>query len=141
MSYCHLVAGVGTNFANGFGPQPRALIQDRMNFGFCLTACGGGGAPNVRSDFDGDRLSDVGVYRPSTGTWYLQRSTQGFTAIPFGANGDKPASGDYDGDGKYDIGVFRPTTGSWYIQRSTAGFYALTFGTNGDVPTAGAYVP
>jgi hypothetical protein len=27
MSYCHLVSGVGVNLANGFGPQPRAVIQ------------------------------------------------------------------------------------------------------------------
>jgi hypothetical protein len=30
MSYCHLVSGVGINLANGFGPQPAALIQNRV---------------------------------------------------------------------------------------------------------------
>ena len=93
-----------------------------MTFGFCLTACGGGGALNVRSDFDGDRLSDVGVYRPSTGSWYVQQSAAGFTGIGFGAVGDLSAPGDYDGDGRTDVAVFRPSTGTWYLQRSTQGF-------------------
>lgn len=37
MSYCHLVSGVGINFANGFGPQPAALIQTRVNSKSCLS--------------------------------------------------------------------------------------------------------
>ena len=37
MSYCHLVSGVGINLANGFGPQPAALIQNRVNSKSCLS--------------------------------------------------------------------------------------------------------
>lgn len=37
MSYCHLVNGVGTNLANGFGPQPTARILDKINTGTCLS--------------------------------------------------------------------------------------------------------
>lgn len=36
MSYCHLVSGVEINFANGFGPQPAALIQNTVDSKFCL---------------------------------------------------------------------------------------------------------
>lgn len=36
MSYCHLVSSVGINFANGFGPQPGALIRSRINSSSCL---------------------------------------------------------------------------------------------------------
>jgi Concanavalin A-like lectin/glucanases superfamily/Metallo-peptidase family M12/Ig-like domain CHU_C associated len=32
MSYCHQVKGVGTNFANGFGPLPGNMIRSRANF-------------------------------------------------------------------------------------------------------------
>lgn len=44
MSYCHLVGGVGINFANGFGPQPGALIRNTVDSKACLgtnctTAC------------------------------------------------------------------------------------------------------
>ncbi|MBL7940940.1 MAG: fibronectin type III domain-containing protein [Flavobacteriales bacterium] len=38
MSYCHLTSS-GINFANGFGPQPAALIISRVNGASCLTNC------------------------------------------------------------------------------------------------------
>ena len=39
MSYCHLIEGVGINFANGFGPQPTAVITNNINRGVCLNSC------------------------------------------------------------------------------------------------------
>ncbi len=38
MSYCHLISGLGVNFANGFGPQPAARILQRVNTGTCLSS-------------------------------------------------------------------------------------------------------
>lgn len=43
MSYCHLVSGIGINFANGFGPQPGNRIRSEVYNASCLAACGGGG--------------------------------------------------------------------------------------------------
>jgi hypothetical protein len=40
MSYCHLVGSVGINFNNGFGPQPTAVMVNRVNSSTCLAACG-----------------------------------------------------------------------------------------------------
>ena len=42
MSYCHLVSGVGINFANGFGPQPGDRIRSEVYNAPCLAPCGGG---------------------------------------------------------------------------------------------------
>lgn len=36
MSYCHLKAGVGINFANGFGPLPKALLNSKIIGAPCL---------------------------------------------------------------------------------------------------------
>jgi len=38
MSYCHWQS-VGVNFLNGFGPQPAAVIINRVNNGACLSSC------------------------------------------------------------------------------------------------------
>lgn len=37
MSYCHLVSGIGINFANGFGPQPTNAILANMASKSCLS--------------------------------------------------------------------------------------------------------
>ncbi len=92
-----------------------------------------------RADFDGDGRSDISLFRPTDGNWYIDRSTAGFTAVNFGLSEDIITPGDFDGDGKADIAVFRPSTGTWYILGSTAGLSAVQFGGAGDVPAAGDY--
>jgi uncharacterized delta-60 repeat protein len=85
-------------------------------------------------DYDSDGVSDVGVFRPSDGTWYLNRSDSGYTEYPFGTSTDRPVVGDFDGDGESDIAVFRPSNGRWYVLRSTAGYMTAQFGLSGDIP-------
>lgn len=93
----------------------------------------------VNADFDGDRRTDVSVYRPDTGVWYLLQS-QGsvFRAAQFGNSTDKLVPQDYDGDGKTDLAVYRD--GVWYSMRSaTSAFSAVSFGAAGDVPVPADY--
>ena len=90
--------------------------------------------PDPRADFDGDGKTDVSVFRPSEGNWYLQQSASGFKTVNFGISNDKLVPADYDGDGKADVAVFRD--GAWYIlQSATNTFRAERWGVASfDVP-------
>ena len=93
------------------------------------------------ADFDGDLRTDISVFRPSNGSWYITNSSNGSVRIqPFGLAEDIPASEDIDGDLISDIGVFRPSTGVWYHFRSSDNTaVAIGFGSDGDIPAAADY--
>ena len=88
----------------------------------------------VPFDFDADGRSDISVFRPSSGVWYLNRSSAGFTAFQFGISVDKPVAADYDGDLKADAAVYR--AGVWYRLRSTTNTMdVISFGLSTDIPS------
>jgi len=93
------------------------------------------------ADFDGDLRTDVSVFRPSTGVWYVMHSSNNsFRIQGFGVNGDIPTAEDFDGDNISDIGVYRPSTGVWYYQRSSdSTVVTIPFGISEDLPAAADY--
>jgi hypothetical protein len=93
------------------------------------------------SDFDGDGTTDLSVYRPSTGGWFVLNSGSNTVSInSFGISGDIPVDGDFDGDSRNDLAVFRPSDGTWYILDSADGeTHVAPFGLNGDKPVPGDY--
>ncbi len=103
-----------------------------------------GGSVRSRADFDGDGRTDLSVFRPSEGNWYLNRSTAGFLALNWGISTDVLVPGDYDGDGKTDTAVFRATANpaqpDFYILNSN-GFTVsgVSWGIAGDIPVIADY--
>ncbi len=95
----------------------------------------------ANANFDGDGKSDISIYRPSAGEWWINRSSTSETfAVQFGNSADKIVPADFSGDGKTDIAFWRPSTGEWFILRSeNSSFYSVPFGQTGDIPAPADY--
>ena len=110
-----------------------------------MAVSGTGILVTLTGDFDGDRKTDITVYRPSNGRWYVLQSASGFSSwseYSWGVSTDTPVPGDYDGDGKVDLAVYRPSTGYWFVRFSSTNFATtgtFAWGAPGDVPVPGDY--
>ena len=124
----HSVASADSTYAGAAVNNVVVFVMDRE------------GAAATKIDFDGDGLSDIGVYRPTTGQWIVQLSGSGNgDVVVWGLAGstDVPVPGDYDGDGVTDRAVFRNAFGQWFIKQSSDGTgYVVTWGVAGgkDIP-------
>jgi hypothetical protein len=108
----------------------------------------------VAGDWVGDGKSRLGIYRPTTGQWFLDSNNNGVldagdTITNFGGiAGDLPVVGDWAGVGRSCIGVFRSGF-LWVLDLNCNGTFdgvgagqdtAFGFGGfAGDVPITGAF--
>ena len=148
---------LGANHSDSQSSCGNTLMQSQLSGSTQLSFCaasrsevsgfvaGNGSCLTSRSstlfDFDGDSKTDIAIFRPASGEWWINRSsTLQTTAAQFGNNADRITPGDYTGDGKADVAVWRPSNGFWYILRSEDGsFFSFPFGANGDVPAPADY--
>ena len=107
----------------------------------------------VPADYDGDGRTDIAVWRPGSGIWFILKSTANYAyadalTLHWGAGAwnDRPVVGDYDGDGRADAAVWRPNPGVWYILKSSQNYSSAAStviewgaGWLGDIPVVGDY--
>jgi hypothetical protein len=89
------------------------------------------GVDPVVSDFDANGKTNVGVWRPSDGSWHVEGTARSFS----GLEGDVPVPAAYACDAKTTKAVWRPSTGAWII----GGQPTVHFGIEGDVPVPADY--
>ena len=113
------------------------IVKPRIRINDAVQAIG----INTPFDFDGDRKTDISIFRPSLGQWWFLRSSNNSNyALQFGNSTDKLVPADYTGDGKADVAIFRPSTGEWFVLRSNDfSYYAFPFGISSDIPAPGDY--
>ena len=121
--------------------QNKVLAGDMAN-GLLVLDASAVAAPlkNRVSDFDGDGRTDLSVFRPTTGEWNIEYSSNASNIDRnFGLNGDVLTPGDYDGDGAVELAIFRPATGVWWFRRNDGSFGAVQFGQFSDIPVPADY--
>jgi hypothetical protein len=86
--------------------------------------------------FDGDGKTDLAVFRPGSGIWFVKRSSNGSeVSRQWGTAGDWPVPGDYDGDSLTDFAVWRPSSGIWFVINSSTGIsISRQWGNSSDIP-------
>ena len=90
------------------------------------------------SDFDRDGQSDISVFRPSEGTWYVLASSSGsISGAKWGLATDELAAADYDGDLKTDFAVWRSGAAAslWILNSFDSTVRLEQFGQTGDDPS------
>jgi hypothetical protein len=109
----------------------------------------------VAGDWIGNGSTQLGLFRPGTGQWFLDTNanrawngcSKDLCVASFGAAGDIPVSGDWNAGGKSKIGVYRPSTGEWFLDLNgngnwdgpTLDIYVPGFGQPGDLPVVGRW--
>ena len=83
------------------------------------------------SDFNGDAATDLAVYRPATGEWFVRNQP----TVVFGSPGHVPVAGDYNGDGTTDVAMYQPSSGTWFVRNQ----FTIQFGDPGDLAVPGDY--
>jgi hypothetical protein len=90
----------------------------------------------------GDGFARVGVFRPSTATWYRGSPTGVITSkVRFGNPGDIPVAAHYNSlTATTQIAVFRPSTRVWYLGTPTGSIASsVQYGEKGDIPVPGIW--
>jgi len=115
------------------------------------------GDVGVSGDWTGDQIFKIGVYRPSSGKWFLDSNNDGIwdagdANFPNGYNfgglaGDMPVVGDWTGSNKSCIGIYRSNGSVWLLDLNCNGTFDNTptdaffpfGGLPGDVPVVGKW--
>jgi hypothetical protein len=94
---------------------------------------------SAMNDYDGDKMSDLALFNPSSGVLDILCSKLGQQTVALGVGRNQGVTGDYDGDRVADPVAYSPDSGAWLIRLSSMNYNPIirgSFGGNGANPVA-----
>lgn len=142
-----LMATAVVDDAGGFGvgkftwdAARNQLLQIYTDFTAFESRLYGLTTPYAANDFDRDGRTDIAVYHPAAGTWFIRESETGnLRSVNWGWQAASPVVGDYDGDARADVAVYWPQGGLWFILPSGGGGGIFAWGWSETVPVPADY--
>lgn len=118
--------------------QPAAFDGASFQYDSWLTSANCGDVP-VAGDWNGDRVTDVGVFaRRADAAAFRRRLPSGqVSRVAFGLPTDTPVVGDWNGDGESDLGVWSAPTASFTLRTPAGARRTIAFGDRNDLPVVG----
>jgi hypothetical protein len=151
------------SFASGSSVTLQAIPDAGYTFSGWSGACTGisncvitlSAATTVTANFFNGSTDKIGIYRPSTGEWFLDRNGSGgwdgcdvdVCAQPFAGTDGVPVVGDWNGSGASKLGLFVPASAQWLLDVNGNGVWdgcgsdtcIKSFGKSSDVPAVGQW--
>jgi hypothetical protein len=90
-------------------------------------------------DYDADDISDLAVFWPQEGRWFVNYSAGGCLDQLFGWAEAIPVTGDYDAGGSCDPALYHPASGDWYLDTFLDGLIVTNWGWAAAPPVPGDY--
>ncbi len=119
----NLLAQKAVHMRTGASLNGRVLAQTALTLDhntILIPPSNGPCGRRVLDDFDGDGKSDLVLFQPTTGTWFVMRSSDGMTTpLVYGDANSFTVAADYDGDGKADIASYEASNRNWYTRLSS----------------------
>lgn len=131
--------GAHLHFEERYNKVDRAAVFNGANlvYNSWLRSRNCGDVP-ITGDWNGDRVSDAGVFSRTRYATFRQRNADGaVTNIRLGVSSDAPITGDWNGDGQTDLGFRTTTTRMFTLRNSHGTTNSFTFGDSNDVPVTG----
>lgn len=118
--------------------QPVSFDGASFTYNSWLMSANCGDVP-VAGDWNGDRLTDVGVFarRPDAAAFRRRLPSGQVSRLTFGLPTDTPVVGDWNGDGESDLGVWSAPTASFTLRTPAGHRRTIAFGDQNDVPVVG----
>jgi Peptidase family M23 len=118
--------------------QHAAFNGSSFTYNSWLTSRNCGDVP-ISGDWNGDRTTDVGVFRRHADQAVFRRRlpSGSVDAVRMGLPTDTPVVGDWTGDGEADLGVWSAPTASFRLQTASGHVRKISFGDENDVPVVG----